>query len=51
MIIIRMPTVVLNYIRSNKQKPLPYEAVYNDITIMKFLDSNYAAKLEGSDLE
>ncbi len=44
----RIPTLVINYIKSGKQKPLPFTTQFNDVEIMKFLDENYNAKASTS---
>jgi len=46
-----MPTLVVNYLQSGKQKQLPYDAKYNDHTIIRFLNENFFSKLSGTDLE
>jgi hypothetical protein len=46
-----LPTLVINYISSNKQKPFPYDKLFNDVEIIKFLDENLTNKLTGGELE
>jgi len=46
-----MPCLVINYLRSKKQKIFPYTTPYNDKEIIKFLDQNYLGKSTVTDLE
>ena len=48
---IRLPTLVVNYIQSAKQKQLPYDTKYNDQEIVRFLNENFFSKYSGTDLE
>jgi hypothetical protein len=43
--------MVINYIRSQKNKQMPFTTSFNDVEIKKFLNVNYASKLVGTDLE
>jgi hypothetical protein len=40
--------LVINYLKSGKNKPLPMTTPFNDVEIMKFLDGNYNAKASAS---
>lgn len=46
-----IPTVVINYIQSNKQKQMPYDKPYNDHEIHRLLQENFFGKMVGTDLE